>query len=37
MKKTEWIDVHDDELMVNLGIRLPKYENVVWDKTAKEK
>lgn len=35
-----WIDVHDDALMVNLGIR-PPYRSLrdpnVWEKTPKEK
>ena len=39
-KEIEWVDVHDDELMVKLGIRNPNVEPrdpSVWTKTAKEK
>lgn len=44
-KKTEqreitWVDVHDDELMVSLGIHLPNVtprDPEVWTKTNKEK
>ena len=35
-----WVDVHDDELMVSLGIRYPKAkprDPSVWNKTDEEK
>lgn len=35
-----WVDVHDHELMVSLGIHLPYYkgrDSKVWEKTSKEK
>lgn len=38
--KTDWIDVHNDDLMVELGIRPPKAtprDSSVWTKTPKEK
>lgn len=43
MKKetnSSWINIHDDELMVKLGIRpkpLPEKDSSVWTKTLKEK
>lgn len=39
-KEIEWIDVHDDDLMVKLGIRNPNItprDPSVWTKTQKEK
>ena len=39
-KEDEWVDVHDEALMVALGIRNPNLEPrdpSVWTKTAKEK
>lgn len=33
----EWVDVHNDDLMVSLGIRLPNYVIPDFSKTAKEK
>jgi len=38
--KEEWVDVHDRELMIYLGIQPPYYEGrdpSVWEKTKKEK
>lgn len=35
-----WVDVHDHQLMVSLGIHLPDYKGrdpKVWEKTSKEK
>lgn len=40
MKKESGINIHDDELMVKLGIRprtLPEKDSSVWTKTSKEK
>ena len=39
-KKSEWVDVHNDALMVSLGIRHPSYvqrDPSVWTKTPYEK
>lgn len=39
-KEIEWVDVHNDELMIKLGIRNPNVEPrdpSVWTKTPKEK
>ena len=39
-KKTDWVNVHDDALMISLGLRLPKRvprDPSVWTKTPKEK
>lgn len=39
-KKSNWIDVHDDDLMVKLGLRYSKAiprDSSIWTKTAKEK
>lgn len=40
VEEVEWIDVHDHDLMVSLGMRQPLYEGrdpKVWEKTKKEK
>lgn len=40
VRDISWVDVHNDSLMVSLGIRLPNVEPrdmSVWTKTAKEK